>query len=288
MKAIDFEKYLIQANYSEQTIASCLYYYSVFRQDNPSPDNYGFRDVVNYLNEKTSKDKSSRKLHLLNAIKRYFNYLVDIGKREDHPCKTFYIRCQKKKGVIHQDLFSTSELEQLMEREERYVDLKLRNQVIISLLIYQGLTSSEISRLNVKHVDLDKGTVFIKGSRKISQRHLEIDRKQFLLFDRYINDSRKKFLKEDTEVFIPNKMGNRITVDDIKRMLRSLKGLFPDRNVNSETIRQSVISNWLNERKIPLEQAQLMSGQKWISTTEKYRQTNGDEQRELMNKWFPI
>ncbi len=31
-----------------------------------------------------------------------------------------------------------------------------------------------------------------------------------------------------------------------------------------------------------------MSGQKWISTTVKYRQTSIEEQRELMNKWFPL
>lgn len=46
--------------------------------------------------------------------------------------------------------------------------------------------------------------------------------------------------------------------------------------------------NWLNEKKIPLEQVQLMAGHKWISSTLKYRQNDTDEQREMMNKWFPI
>ena len=65
-------------------------------------------------------------------------------------------------------------------------------------------------------------------------------------------------------------------------------GFFPDRNLSPATIRQLMIANWLNEKKIPLEQAQLMAGQKWISTTVKYRQVNMEEQREMMNRWFPI
>ncbi len=54
------------------------------------------------------------------------------------------------------------------------------------------------------------------------------------------------------------------------------------------TIRQSVIANWLNEKKLPLEQVQLMAGHRWISSTLKYRQNNIEQQRELMNKWFPL
>jgi integrase/recombinase XerD len=64
--------------------------------------------------------------------------------------------------------------------------------------------------------------------------------------------------------------------------------LFTDRNLNSKTIRQSVIANWLNEKKVPLEQVQLMAGQKWISTTAKYRQTSVEEQRTMINKFHPM
>ena len=88
--------------------------------------------------------------------------------------------------------------------------------------------------------------------------------------------------------FVCGKLGTLISVDDIHYLVSTLKGLFPDRNLTPSNIRQSVIANWLNEKKIPLEQVQLMSGQKWISTTIKYRQNNIEEQRELMNKWFPI
>ncbi|HVA99149.1 MAG TPA: hypothetical protein VNG53_09660 [Bacteroidia bacterium] len=40
------------------------------------------------------------------------------------------------------------------------------------------------------------------------------------------------------------------------------KPLFPGRNLNPQTIRQNVIANWMNEKKLPLEQVQIMAGHK--------------------------
>jgi hypothetical protein len=43
-------------------------------------------------------------------------------------------------------------------------------------------------------------------------------------------------------------------------MIKTFKLLFPDRNLTAESIRQSVISNWLNEKRFSLEQVQLIAG----------------------------
>jgi integrase/recombinase XerD len=77
-------------------------------------------------------------------------------------------------------------------------------------------------------------------------------------------------------------------VDDINYLVSTFKGLFPDRNLNPKTIRQSVIANWLNEKKLALEQVQLMAGHRWISSTDKYRCVPMDQERELMNKFHPL
>ena len=286
---ITFEKYLHQMGHTKSTVKSYLFANKVFLLDNPEADNFTYKDVVNYLNQK-SQDyvNSNTKVYLLNGMKKYFDYLVEIGKRDDHPCKTLQLRNLRKREVIHQDLFTSAELELLMEREERYADLKQKNQVITSLLIYQGLNSAEIAALNLSHIDLDAGTVFVKASKKISQRHLELNNRQYRLFDRYLNEGRKNLLREETNAFILGKLGKRITVDDVHYIVSTAKGLFPDRNLTPAAIRQSVIANWLNEKKIPLEQAQIMAGQKWISTTQKYRQANMEEEREMMNRWFPL
>ena len=288
---IEFEKYLHRAGHTDSTIKSYLHAFKIITNDNPDLHTYKFKDVINYLSDKSKEyANGNTKTYILNGLKKYFDFLIDIGLRHDHPCINLHLRNQRRKEIIHQDLFTSKELELLLEREERYEDLKQRNRVVTSLLIYQGLNSAEISNLNVSHIDLDKGLVFIKASRKIGQRHIELVNKQYRLFDTYLNEGRKSLHRETipTNAFVLGKLGTRLSVDDIHYLVSTFKGLFPDRNLTPSSIRQSVIANWLNEKKIPLEQAQLMSGQKWISTTVKYRQTNLEEQRELMNKWFPV
>ena len=288
-KQITFEQYLRQLGHTPKTVKSYMYAKSLFITDHPTPENYKYKDIVNYLNEKAKRNEDKKvKRYILNGIKKYYDYLVEIGKRNDHPCRNLNILHPRNKEIMHQDLFSSAELELLLKREERYANLKQRNQVVMSLLIYQGLNSSEIVNLNLKHLDFDAGTIFIRASSKLSQRHMEMHNKQFMIFERYIKEGRKKLKREETEALLLGKLGNRISVEDIHYLASTFKTLFPDRNLNPLTIRQSVIANWLNEKKIPLEQVQLMAGQKWISTTVKYRQTSIEEQREMMNRWFPL
>ena len=192
--------------------------------------------------------------------------------------------------MLLNDLFSSEELELLMNRKERYPALKLKNQVIISLLIYQGLMPGEIVELKTTNVDLDAGTIFLKGNTKLSRRHLELIPKQYRLFDRYLNESRAQLKQKGlkTDALVLGKLGTPITVDDVNYIVETAKSLFADRNLNPKTIRASVIANWLNEKKIPLEQAQLLAGHKWISTTVGYRHTSVDKQREMINKFHPL
>lgn len=95
-------------------------------------------------------------------------------------------------------------------------------------------------------------------------------------------------LRCKTEKLIITKLGKPITVDSIHAMIEPLRGLFPDRKLNPQTIRMSVICNWLNEESISLERAQELAGHKWPGTTEKYIKVNSSHQRELINRYFPL
>lgn len=285
-----FEIYLRQLKHTEQTIKSYLYAVDHFLCVYPNAHALKYKDVINYMNEKASHYSNAHtKTAILAAIKKYYDFLIDAGVRNDHPCRTLYFKGGgRNREVIHADLFSSEELEVLLEREERYQALKFKNQAIISLLIYQGLTAGEIVALKLNHVDLDTGRIFVRESRTHARRWLEIQPRQYRILDRYINESRKELLKTKTDALIIGKLGTPITVDDVNYIVSTCKSLYPDRNLNPKTIRQSVISNWLNEKKLSLEQVQLMAGHRWISSTAKYRQTSIDEQRELINRWHPM
>lgn len=292
MDELTFPKYLTRQGLAEKTVESYTYNVRTFLETNPNADSYRFKDITEYLIRQAQDYKNlNYRNAILAAIKRYYDYLVEIGERNDHPCRRIFLKGSSRgRQVIHQDLFSSQELKLLMTREDRYADLRLRNKVVMSLLIYQALTPTEINGLKLANVDLDQGRIYSKGTKKLSKRHLDLHPKQYRLFDQYINKDRPKLKRKEvpTDRFILGKLGTPISVDDINYLVSTFKSLFPDRNLHSKTIRQSVIANLLNEKKMPLEQVQLWAGHKWISSTVGYRQTSIDEQRELINKFHPL
>ena len=76
-------------------------------------------------------------------------------------------------------------------------------------------------------------------------------------------------------------------VNSFKAIIDSMKDLFADKKLCPQTIRMSVICNWLNEKKYPLEHVQELAGHKWPGTTEKYIKANSEQHRELINRFFP-
>jgi len=256
---------------------------------NPRAKRYKYRNIVEYMEEIGKQQPNAKyRVVILSAIKKYYDYLVMSGYREDHPCRKLNIKVNSNQAVQVQDLFSSEELQLLLTRENRYENLDTRNSVLLNLLIYQGLTSDEIIRLNVRDIDLDAGTVYVKASSNLNSRKLQLLAKQILLFSKYINEVRPRMLKGATDKLIITKLGKPIAVNSIHAMIEPLKPLFPDKNLNPKTIRMSVICNWLNEEKLPLEHVQELAGHKWPGTTEKYFKADSQQQRELINRYFPL
>ncbi len=288
MQKISLENYLNQ-KLSTKTAESYLYTINHFLKTNPKAKRYKYNDVVSYMDEVTRKQNNIQyRIRILSAIKKYYDYLIESGLRTDHPCKRLTIKKNHNPAIQLQDLFSSEELQLLLQRENRYWFLEMRNHVLISLLVYQGLTSDEIVRLELKDVDLDNGTIYIKASKNLNSRTLELTPKQMIPIKSYIDEVRPKMLMGKADKLILNKLGKPITVGGIHPIFDQFKEMFPDRKLNPQTIRMSVICNWLNEKKTPLETVQYFAGHKWPGTTEKYFKVDANAERELINRYFPI
>lgn len=289
MKKQTIEQFLLQ-QYSSQTVKTYLFNINHFLKLNPKAKRYKYQNILDYMEEISKKQSNPKyRVVILSAIKKYYDYLVINGYRNDHPCKLLNIKVKHNEPIQVQDLFSSEELLLLLKRENRYQYIDTRNAVVLSLLIYQGLTSEEIISLKVKDIDLDNGTVYIKSSTNLNRRTLELVNRQMIVFSKYINEARPKLLRWDSDKLVLSKLGKPIAdVSSIKSIVEPLKDLFPDKKLCPQTIRMSVICNWLNEKKYPLEHVQELAGHKWPSTTEKYIKANSEQQRELINRFFPM
>ena len=256
----------------------------------PQAHEFGYRDVLGYLEElrKVGAEHSSR-INKLGAIKKYYEYLIDQGIRGDHPCKRLYLKTPPKRAVIQGDLFTMDELESLFNTEWHFECLKAKNEVVLSLLIYQALSAKEITSLKLHHIDLDAGTIFIRGGKRLTSRRLELSPRQIRLFDQYINNDRKRLLKEkDSDLFIVTLTGRGETSDGLCNFMEGLQPRFPDRHLSTMSIRDSVLSFLLNKRGLPLEQVQTFAGHRWISSTQRYLQVPVEAEREVLKMYHPL
>jgi site-specific recombinase XerD len=278
-----FNDYL-KRYHTMQTVACYSYHVDAYLLRHPTAYNSSYDEIAQYISEYSDNRNSGT--HLA-AVKRYYDYLIEQGVREDHPCRNIMLHKKRKAIQIH-ELFSPEELEVLLSRENRYANLLNRNKVVVSLMIYQALTPSELCKLNCADIDLDAGTIHIKRGAKNSSRTLDLVPQQILLIQNYLTSNRKKMADVSTTKFLITIRGANESTDGINSIIEPLKHLYPGRTLNPSTIRKSVIANRLNISKQPLEDVQLFAGHKWPSTTELYKTRSNSDQVDKINLWHPL
>ena len=206
-----------------------------------------------------------------------------------------------KQEVIH-NILSSEELEDLYysyaTKNTKSLSKK-RNKIIVGLLVYQGLTTSNLNNLKVENIQLYKGKIDILGTRKSNGRLLELKPWQLMELMEYINEIRPKILEErekysslredavgrwDNQLFLP--LGTSLKLQNIlakiTKELRQINNKFK----NTKQLRTSVIINWLKQYN--LRKTQYLAGHRYISSTEKYQQDDLESLHKTINTFHPF
>jgi integrase/recombinase XerD len=251
-----------------------------------------YKDVLNYLEKERSKGrKANTLLTYIAAIKVYYDWMKRTGKRKDHPCKHMRLKDRIDHRVNVQDLFSSTELDLLMEQPTREIKklprIELRDKVILSLLIYQGLTTKNIIGIELQDLNLEQATIHIKSETTLNGRTLELHPKQIMLINRYLNEERPTLNKQKSGKFILTRRYVAERGCGVAKVIKPYKNLFPDKNLSALAIRQSVIANLLKAQK-DIRAVQVFAGHKSPMTTERYQQTGIEELTAAVLKFHPL
>jgi len=251
-----------------------------------NPEKAKYKDVVNYLEQhRQSGKKSSTLISYLGAIKVYYDYLKQSGSRMDHPCKHMRLKDSIDPRVNVQDLFSSTDLELLLEQSTSKVPM--RDKVIVSLLIYQALTTKNVINLEVKDINLERATIYVKAGLELNERTLELHPKQIMLINEYLHKERPALnTRRSTKMIITTK-GNPETGVAIRWVIDQSKHLFPTKTLSALAIRQSVIANLLKAGK-DVRSVQVFAGHRSPLTTERYQQSGIEELTAAVMKFHPL
>jgi site-specific recombinase XerD len=273
-----FKDYLIVRRFMQSTINGHLLnvgYFLKWIENNGlhEVENMQYTDLLNYVNyeQKQNKDVSTINLRI-SSISKYFEFLKEENLITRNPART--LRIKGKAKAIIQNPLSYDELLNLyngyksIEKavpnhiKEKSELAHQRNIIIVGLLIWQGLHSGELEKLEVNHVNLNEGIIYIPSTTRSNSRDLKLSSQQIITLHTYIHGGvRDKFKPQGEELFIGN-LHNIINL-----LLEELKGINLQIK-NAQHIRASVILYWLRQHN--KRQVQYMAGHKYIHSTEAY------------------
>jgi site-specific recombinase XerD len=288
-----FKKYLLQKGYSLQTIKSfevvVTKYLKWLEKENIEDVSASYNDVVCYIQKLRNTVKQRTIQCETNSIKHYYNYLKELDLVKENPTLNIAV-----KGVKRKILYNTLNKQEL---EKLYNDFrtiendslaKKRNEIIVSLLVYQGLNSTELGRLTTADLKLREGKIFINGTRRSNERTLKLESHQILDFMEYQLKTRADILKEtrkETDLLFTSFGSSTKFNNIISKLLPQLKKL--NKKVKSvHQIRTSVITHWL--KMYNLREVQYFAGHRYVSSTEAYLINDLDDLQEEIEKYHPI
>lgn len=310
---MDFKSYLKQQELSKTTVE--MYYYqtmnfiSFLDKDNTEAQHCTEKEIMLYLGylQKKGISKETRKLRL-SALKHFFNFQIETGQRKDNPVNRI-----KLQGIQKQKLYpilSPQELQIIYENYQvpkendpkshhnwftMYKLSKERNKVVIGLLINQGLTTAEVSRITTDDLDLRNGKIEVRGARMGKDRILELKSSQIMDLMEYQYKTRSELLKYHKEptkqLFLSTPPSGQTTVENptalniYKRLTEELKEQNP-KFINFLQVRASVITYWL--KNYNLRQVQYRAGHKRIISTEMYLINDIDDLQKEIDSFHPI
>ncbi len=228
--------------------------------------------------------------NLINTLKTYFYYLIEIQKRTANPLENFKIKSNKP--VLLQGFLTEEELqfiyENYPEKQKGKNSLYLqRNKILLGLMIFQGLSTGDLEVLQITDIDLKKAQISVPKAttRKGNPRVLPLEASQILAINEYLNYTRDKLISqvksnENSLDLFPKREKSRMK-DVVKTIKPDIEKYFKINNLNQ--FRISKIALWLkvfNAREV-----QYKSGYKYLSSIERYHLNELESLKEAVNKY---
>lgn len=309
----NFINYLQSKNHTPKTQKAYLYNVNLFicwyANETINTTKKDILKYLEYLQNYKNQQNITRKNALI-ALNHYFTYLYTNQLITQNPCLLINIRGAKKRSLYI--IYTHDELTALYDnyyntfiknydnkripknqQQQNYLS-RQRNYIMLGLLIYQGLSTSELQNITVADVDVNKATIKITGNKKSNARTLPLNATQIGALLNYIHTIRHLFFTycEATENLFcclpessKQKTSNQNLMHAFKPLTKQVKSI-DKKLVNFKHIRASVITHWLKIE--GLRKAQYNAGHRYISSTENYLPNNLDGLIDDITKFNPF
>lgn len=288
---MDFRKYLEKQQLSINTIEGYLKVLNMLldwcKEEGIKPEKLRYNDMLGYIRYASNKGHSKRYINeQLTVARHYFNYLIKIGKIKDNVADSLFIKGISRR--LPHDLLDEEKLYKIYEEYPTKGLAGKRNKAMLGVMVYQGLNTEELGKLEAEHIQLKEGKIYVPGGRRSNSRLLPLAAHQVLELKDYMEKTHPLILqvaeKETDQLFTSIGQSERVS-NTITKLLKNVQKYVPE--VKSvKQIRMSVITHWLE--KFNIREVQYMAGHRYVSSTERYMLTSLDDLQNDLNEFHPL
>lgn len=277
---LDYLKY--QKNYSNHTIINYEVdiddFFNFLTKENINYKNVDYSNIRFYLmelyNKKYSRNSVSRKL---SSLRSYYKYLLKENIIKNNP---FLLVSSPKKEQRLPKFLYYEELEKLFAIPKINMPLGQRDLLILELLYATGMRVSELVNCNIKDINTYNKTIRVLGKGN-KERLVSYGAYCEDILETYLEDGRKKLIKEDTDSLLLNHLGNHLTDRGVRMIFDKLiKEACLNTHITPHTIRHTFATHMLNEGADLLTVQELL-GHAHLSTTQIYTHVTNERLREV-------
>jgi site-specific recombinase XerD len=224
-----------------------------------------------------------------NTLNHYFTALLQAGLIDKNPVSLIKMRGANKKKLYK--IYTPDELTELADnfyavfisgfddsymkyptKKERSFLSRHRNYTMLTFLLFQGLPTTELSKISIDDIDIAKAKVKMRGDKNSGERTMPIQAAQMGTLIHYINNIRPLYLEQCGETdrlffSLSAEQYDKTFSKPLRKLTKQVKSI--DRNfINFAQTRASVITHWIQTE--GLRKAQYLAGHRNIKSTEEY------------------
>jgi integrase/recombinase XerD len=300
-------------NTVKSTAKTITYFLEWITEQGIETEQVSYNDVLAYINFKKKKGNKQRTLQLItNGLNHFYNFLQSEHHVNENPVSNVQIKGIKRK-VLH-EILTPVELETLYKSFPTEIKIaagrtcppqgnnelaRKRNKIILGLIIYQGLRTEELAKLELQDLQLRAGKITIHKAKRTEERTLKLESHQIYDLMDYVHVIRKQILEakkalhptyikqpitNNQQLFLS--VGTSLNFSNVMQKLMVSVRVINSKIKDHQQIRTSVICNWLKVHN--LRKTQYMAGHRYVSSTESYQVNNLEDLQEDVKKYHPI
>lgn len=237
--------------------------------------------VTKLYDEKLARTSISRKI---SAVRSFYKFLHREYNIRDDAFQSLY-HPKKEEKLPH--FFYEEEMDKLFEGNKGTDPLSIRNIALLEVLYATGIRVSELTSIELRHIDSNYGVVRVMGKGR-KERFVPVGDFALSAVEEYMLNSRPKLMKKTSHPYLfVNSRGGRLTTDGVRYILNEMmKKASMHTTIYPHMLRHTFATHLLNNG-ADLRSVQELLGHSHLTSTQVYTHVTKEHLRKTYMNAHP-